>query len=179
MVRNSELKKDLVELRHRMDLLDRTLVVANPDSPRSAEVFDGLRKTIIHSLKASQILWASLAQVDQVAADSDDVDMVRAKISELLGQAGVQKLYSYEAQPSAFDRVGEGPVARVVKPAYVVPGELSEIARGVVELSEPAEEKVSKPVEVASDRDEEVTINDSSDAEADSKETNDEVGDAK
>ncbi len=135
MVRNRELKNDLMELNHRLELIYTALVVSNPDSPMAVDAYEGLRRTVVNSFKASQALQALLAQLDSLASTTDDVDPIRAKLAELMSQYGIVKLTRYEDRPDAFDRIGEGPPYVATKPAYVTSPELPPVQMGVVETA--------------------------------------------
>lgn len=133
MVRNSELKHDLVELNHRLDLIETVLLVSNPDSPMAAEAYNGLRKTIIQSLQATQALYATIAQLDTLASATDNTDDIRVKLAELMSQYRLIKLEDYDTRPDAFERVGQGSSYTVTKPAYVASPDMPAIQMGVAE----------------------------------------------
>ena len=126
----------LEQMQHRLDLIDRTLVVNNPDSPRAAEVFDGLRKQVARSVKVTQLLEASVAQLDDLVHSTSDPQLIQAKTAELLAQAGVVKVQDAATiDPSAFQVVGEGDIRLVVRPAYVTAAEGAIVMQGVIELA--------------------------------------------
>ncbi len=133
MVRNSELKHDLIELNHRLDLIETVLIVSNPDSAMAADAYSGLRKTILHSFQATQALHATIAQFDSLAWATDDIDDIRVKAAELMSQYQVTKLDDYDARPDAFERIGEGPAYAVTKPAYIASPSMPPIQLGVAE----------------------------------------------
>ncbi len=138
MVRNRELKSDLVELNHRLDLIETVLVVSNPESPMAANAYTGLRKTIVQSLQATQALHATIAQLDSLAAATDNVEDIQVKLSELMSQYGVTKVEQYEDRPDAFERIGNGSRYTVTKPAYVASQEMPAIQMGVAEAVDDA-----------------------------------------
>jgi hypothetical protein len=128
MIRNRELKQEL-------ELIKTILLVSNPDSPVAAEAYDGLRKTIVGSIKATQVLEASLAQLDQISRSTDDMQDIRIKLRELMAVAKVELVVDYDRYRDAFDVIGSGSVQTVTKPAYVAVDRGAVVTRGVLELS--------------------------------------------
>ena len=140
MVSNRELKNEILQLQHQVAVMigrmDAAVVVSSPDSPMAASAYNGLRKTVIQSLQATQVLQAAIAQLDSVAEATTDVEVVRAKISELMMQYGIRKLDDYDERPDAFERLGQGIAYRVTRPAYVASPEMPAIQMGVAEAVE-------------------------------------------
>jgi len=136
MVRNRELKRDLDELRHQIELIRTVVMVSNPDSIMAADAYEGLRKTILRSLSATQALHAALADLDKVASSTTDIEFIRVKLSELLAQYGIQKVTRYEDRPNAFEPIGPGPRFSVTKPAYVTESHLPPVVMGVAETTD-------------------------------------------
>jgi hypothetical protein len=136
MISNRDLKRDLSELNHRLDMIQTVLLVSNPDSPVAADAYEGLRRTVIQSLSATKALYAAIAQLDAVAASTDEVDAVRVKLNELMTQYGIRRIDRYEDRPDAFERIGSGPSYVATKPAYVASAETPPVMMGVAESAE-------------------------------------------
>ncbi|MCL1595695.1 MAG: hypothetical protein M3132_15220 [Actinomycetia bacterium] len=145
MVRNRELKSDLIELNHRLDLIQTVLVVSNPESPMAANAYTGLRKTIVQSLQATQALHATIAQLDSLATATDNIEDIQVKLGELMSQYGVTKVELYEERPDAFERIGSGSRYTVTKPAYVASPEMPAIQMGVAEATNDVAPTVVSP----------------------------------
>jgi hypothetical protein len=151
MVRNRELKSDLVALNHRLDLIETVLVVSNPDSPMAANAYTGLRKTIVQSFQATQALRATIAQLDSLATATDNIEDIQVKLAELMSQFGVTKVEQYEDRSDAFERIGSGSRYTVTKPAYVASPEMPAILMGVAEATDdipPTVVSPEQPIEV-------------------------------
>jgi hypothetical protein len=137
MVRNSELKRDLQELGHRLDLIQTVIMVSSPESPVAAEAYEGLRRTVVQSMSATKVLHSALAQLDILAHTTDDITLIRAKLAELLMHAGIDKVARFDDRPDAFERIGDGPDFKATRPAYVTTLELPPVAMGVAETISP------------------------------------------
>lgn len=136
MVSNRDLQRDLVELGHHLEMIKTVLIVSNPDSPMAADAYNGLRRTVVQSLQSTQILHAAIAQLDSISTATHDIEVIRAKLGELMAQYGIQKIYDYEARPDAFERVGKGNTYTAKKPAYVTSSEMPPIQMGVAEATD-------------------------------------------
>ena len=133
MIRNRELKREISALNHRLEMIQTVLLVSNPDSPMAADAYNGLRRTVVQSLQATQVLQAGIAQLDSIAAATDDIEIIRAKLGELMTLYGVTKIEQYDVRPDAFERIGQGSTYTVTKSAYVASPDMPAIQMGVAE----------------------------------------------
>lgn len=133
MVRNSELKRNFVEIDHRLEMIETILLISNPDSPVAADAYNNLCRLVGRSVNATVTLYAVIAQLDAIAAATDDIEIIRVKLSELMAQYGLSKVEEYDQRPDVFERIGKGPKYTVTKPAYVALSEELAIQMGVAE----------------------------------------------
>lgn len=111
-------------LESRLDLIDRTLVVKDPGSVRSAEAFEGLRKSIIAAVQERNAHIADLAQLDAHITAGASRETIVLLVGDLLRRAGVERIDRIDrtnAEHLQDFEVVEGSGARleVIEPAYV------------------------------------------------------------
>lgn len=109
----------LHELVHRIEKLESFFLVRDDGNARSAEAYDGLRRTVQAAMKTRTSLLVILAEVDRVLSEADSLDGPRRLVAQLLSQEGLTK--TTDATDLSAYRVigGEGDFLEVLQPAYV------------------------------------------------------------
>jgi hypothetical protein len=140
-------------LDHRLDKLELYFTIRDPGTSRSAEAYDGLRKSLIAAYKGTQIHMAQLAQLHRAAESADSLAPIIAKLGEFMQQMGVVVIAdpntvgvdpSQASFTELFDvtQAGNGPLV-VDQPAYVSisDGKIDMVvSRGVAHFEEAASE---------------------------------------
>lgn len=126
--RAKALENDLAQVARLVDRIDRNVerielatLVREPDTPLSADAYDGLRKQVIAATGARNAHLHQLVQFDVALRAGASADDLRALVAEWFGQASVQIVDDASVE-QAFEFVGDGDgdgAARVVDPAYV------------------------------------------------------------
>lgn len=155
-------KRYLQQIYELLQRLDAAIIVRDPGSARSAEVFDGLRKTIIRSGKSHRSHVAHLLTLKDSLDREADIALVRNRVNDFLAELGIEYIYDVD-YPSAFEVIGgTGDDLELVEPAIVeidTEGEESIYQRGKarrvarpinVERLHPSEKPVDR--DVASDQ---------------------------
>jgi hypothetical protein len=98
------------ELSHKLDLIERVLMVREPGSVKAADAYEGLRR---------QAHLAHLAQLDAAVRRGATTEALRGLLRDLMQQAGLQTIDD-PAQRDAFEVVeGKGDQLEVLEPAHV------------------------------------------------------------
>jgi len=112
-------KRYLEEIWMLLNKLDAAVVVRDPGNARSAEVFEGLRRTIIQSGKSHRSHVAHLLALQESLDRGATLDLIKNRVSDFLRELGVEKLTSLEIR-DAFEIVGgTGDGLQLVEPAIV------------------------------------------------------------
>mgnify|MGYP001352658425 CR=1 FL=1 len=116
-----------------VERLDVALTVRDPGNARSAEAYDGLRKTVAAASSDRRRLTAQLVEIhDRVTRGTSNADLA-SLADEWTRQAGLTRDDS-GARPDAFDVVsGEGEGFSVVQPAWIDDLNQSIVRRGQAE----------------------------------------------
>jgi hypothetical protein len=114
-----KVREQLRELEHKLDILEVYFTIRDPGTARSAEAFDGLRKTLINANKTVLVHRGHLIELDRLTSTTDDIGLVRVKVSELMQQMGIDRFASPDS-PDAYE-ITEGThgILRVDRPAYI------------------------------------------------------------
>ncbi len=126
-----KVRDQLREVEHKLDILDLHLTIRDPGTVRSADVFEGLRKSVINANNHLRTHMVHLVELDRVAHATDDIEVLRAKLGEYLREVGVAR-YQGTDQPEAYVIAEGDPLQQLVvdHPAYIAStGEL--VAQGV------------------------------------------------
>jgi len=140
-----KVREQLREVEHKLDILEVYFTIRDPGTARSAEAFEGLRKTLINANKTVQIHRGHLIELDRLASTIDDIGLMRVKVSELMQQMGIGRFASLDS-PDAYEITGgTGGVLQVDRPAYVdfQSGQL--LARGSAHYEPSAPSSASGP----------------------------------
>jgi len=112
-------KRYLQQIYELLQRLDAAIIVRDPGSARSAEVFDGLRKTIIRSGKSHRSHVAHLLTLKDSLDREADIALVRNRVNDFLAELGIKYIYDVD-YPSAFEVIGgTGDDLELVEPAIV------------------------------------------------------------
>lgn len=117
-----------------VERLDVALTVRDPGNARSAEAYDGLRKTVAAAASDRRRLTAQLVEIhDRVTRGTSSADLA-SLADEWTRQAGLTRDDSGE-RPDAFDVVGgEGEGFSVIQPAWIDDLNQSIVRRGQAEF---------------------------------------------
>ena len=106
-----------------LERLDSAVVVKDPGSARSADAFEGLRRTIIQNAKSHRVHVAHLIALDESIWSGATIELIRFRVAEYLRELGVERLED-SSVPEAFDIVGDGQGEfEVLEPAISERGE--------------------------------------------------------
>lgn len=112
-------KRYLEEIWMLLNKLDAAVVVRDPGNARSAEVFEGLRRTILQSGKSHRSHVAHLLALQESLERGATLDLIKNRVSDFLRELGVEKLTSLEIREN-FEIVGGiGDGLELVEPAIV------------------------------------------------------------
>lgn len=82
-------RKRFDELERQLDKIEVYLIVNDPNTPNSAETYDGLRKVLQQAYKGTQSHMAHLALLHRAASAANSLDPVLAKLREFMDQTGI------------------------------------------------------------------------------------------
>jgi hypothetical protein len=112
-------KRYLREILDLVQRLDAAVVVRDPGNARSAEVFDGLRRTIIQSGKSHRSHVAHLLALQESLDRGANLELIRNRVGDFLRELGVEKFTNLEFR-DAFEIIGgSGEGLELVEPAIV------------------------------------------------------------
>lgn len=125
-----KVREQLREVEHKLDILEVYFTIRDPGTARSAEAFDGLRKTLINANRTAQVHRGHLIELDRLTSTTDDIGLVRVKVSELMQQMGIDRFTSPDSPDNYEITGGTGGVLQVDRPAYVDLQSRQLLARG-------------------------------------------------
>lgn len=141
-------KRYLEEIWMLLNKLDAAVVVRDPGNARSAEVFEGLRRTILQSGKSHRSHVAHLLALHESLERGATLDLIKNRVSDFLRELGVEKLTSLEIR-DAFEVVGgTGDGLQLVEPAIVE--RLSDGSLSVIQLGKAKRIEIPKESPVVS-----------------------------
>jgi hypothetical protein len=112
-------RRYLERIENLLNRLDAAVVVRDLGNARSAEVFEGLRKTIIRSGKSHRSHIAHLLALQESLDRGATLNLIKNRVSDFLRELGVEKLTSLEMR-DWFEIVGgTGDGLELVEPAIV------------------------------------------------------------
>lgn len=112
---------DVVQLLQR---LDAAVVVRDPGNARSAEAFEGLRKTILAAGKARRAHIAHLLSLSDSIGRGASLETISERISDFLDEIGLRHVTDV-THPEWFDTTeGEGDSLECLTPAVVDESEI-------------------------------------------------------
>lgn len=102
-----------------LERIDAAIVVRDLGNARSAEAFDGLRKSILMATKSRRTHISHLVSLDESIRNGGSLDLVKARLAEYLNELGIERLTDLR-HLECFDVVGdsEGEI-EVLEPAVV------------------------------------------------------------
>jgi hypothetical protein len=129
-------KEQLQHIRVLLERLDAAVVVRDPGNARSAEAFDGLRKSVLVSSKNHRTHIAHLLSLADSMERGASNELIRERVNDFLFELGVKRI-SELVHPEMFEILevveGEKDGFEVLEPAIVEQlenGELSIIRLG-------------------------------------------------
>lgn len=112
-------KRYLREILDLLQRLDAAVVVRDPGNARSAEVFDGLRRTILQTGKSHRSHIAHLLALQESLDRGANLELIRNRVGDFLRELGVEKFTNLEFR-EAFEIIGgSGEGLELVEPAIV------------------------------------------------------------
>lgn len=106
-----------------LERLDAAVVVKDPGSTRSADAFEGLRRTVIQAAKSHRVHVAHLIALDESIRSGATIELIKLRVAEYLRELGVEWLED-SSFPEAFDIIGDSQgELEVLEPAIVERGE--------------------------------------------------------
>ena len=137
-------KKYLQEIHDLVLRLDAAVVVRDPGNARSAEVFEGLRRTIIQTGKSHRSHIAHLLALQESLERGASIELVKNRVGDFLRELGIEKLTNLEFRDAFEITGGTGEGLELIEPAIVErlsDGSLSVIALGKARRTEIAKEQ--------------------------------------
>lgn len=102
-----------------LERLDASLIVRDPGNSRSAEAFDGLRKSILQSSKNRRMHVSHLLSLSDSIERGADYQLVKDRVSDYMLELGISKS-SDLSNPDFFEITGgEGEYLRCEVPAVI------------------------------------------------------------
>jgi len=140
-------KRYLERIEILLNKLDAAIVVRDPGNARSAEVFEGLRRTIIQSGKSHRSHVAHLLALQESLDRGATLDLIRNRVNDFLKELGVEKLSNLQIK-DAFEIVGgTGDGVELIEPAVVE--RLSDGSLSVIQLGKAKRFDIPKPPQEA------------------------------
>jgi len=116
-----------------LERLDVALITRDPGNVRSADAYDGLRRTVAASASDRRRMVAQLAELHDRVAGGTSIEDLASLLEEWTTQAGLVRLVTFD-RPDAFDVVGsDGDDLRVVRHAWIDDVNGTVVRRGQVE----------------------------------------------
>lgn len=112
-------RNQLRDIESLLERIDAAIVVRDLGNARSAEAFDGLRKSILMATKSRRTHISHLVSLDESIRNGGSLDLVKARLAEYLNELGIERLTDLR-HLECFDVVGdsEGEI-EVLEPAVV------------------------------------------------------------
>lgn len=124
--RLAAIEEDLASMAGMLQRIEAALVVRDPGTARSAEAFDGLRKTVQAAMRERRAHLAHLVQLSDSLERGATVETIGALATEWCQQAGVQR-WGDATRAEYFEIVeGDGPTLEVIRDAWVETSESGE-----------------------------------------------------
>jgi hypothetical protein len=115
----SGMSRDLGDLSHKLDLIERDLLLRDPGSAKAADAYEGLRKQVVAAVSERQAHLAHLAHLDAALHRGESAEELQLLVGEFLQQAGLLRIDD-PRHPEAYEVVdGDGENLVVLAPAYV------------------------------------------------------------
>lgn len=109
----------LVEISRLLNRLDAAVVVREPGNARAAEVFDGLRRTIVQASKSNRSHIAHLLTLRESLDRNASLDLVKNRVDDFLRELGIELSHDVSDR-DAFDVVGgNGDFLELIEPAVI------------------------------------------------------------
>lgn len=102
-----------------LERVEASLVVRDPGNSRSAEAFDGLRKSLLQSSKNRRIHVSHLLSLSDSIERGAEYQLIKDRVSDFLSEMGVSR--TSDVSRTEFFEVtgGDGPYLECVVPAVV------------------------------------------------------------
>jgi len=140
-------KRYLERIEILLNKLDAAVVVRDPGNARSAEVFEGLRRTIIQSGKSHRSHVAHLLALQESLDRGATLDLIRNRVNDFLKELGVEKLSNLEIKDKFEIVGGTGDGVELIEPAVVE--RLSDGSLSVIQLGKAKRFDIPKPPQEA------------------------------
>ena len=102
-----------------LERLDASLIVRDPGNSRSAEAFDGLRKSILQSSKNRRMHVSHLLSLSDSIERGADYQLIKDRVSDFMLELGVGRSMDL-SNPDFFEiSQGDGDFLECVEPAIV------------------------------------------------------------
>jgi hypothetical protein len=115
-------KEQIHQIRLLLERLDAAVVVRDPGNARSAEAFDGLRKSILVSSKNHRTHIAHLLSLSDSLERGGSIELIRERVNDFLFELGVKRV-SEPLHLEMFEIIevieGENDGFEVLEPAIV------------------------------------------------------------
>lgn len=112
-------RSQLSRIENLLQRLDAAVVVRDPGSARSAEMYEGLRKQIIQSGKNHRMHLSHLIALQESIERGADIELIRDRVNDYLNELGVKKT-SDTTYIDSFEIVeGEGSNFECIEPAVI------------------------------------------------------------
>lgn len=113
------LYEQLSGLSHKLDLIERVLMVREPGSVKAAEAYEGLRRQVVAAVDQRQTHLAHLAQFDVALQRGESAEDLSRLVGDFFQQAGLLRVDD-PMHTDAYEVVGgKGDHLVVLAPAYV------------------------------------------------------------
>lgn len=86
-------KAQIHQIRLLLERLDAAVVVRDPGNARSAEAFDGLRKSILVSSKNHRTHLAHLLSLSDSLERGGSIELIRERVNDFLFELGVKRVF--------------------------------------------------------------------------------------
>ena len=131
MISRREFRASQGELKSLLDRIEVALLVRDPGSAKSAEAYDGLRKTVAASARDRRQHLVQLAELADAIEREATIETLRQRTAEWCAQAGLVRVDEF-SDPEWFEITGgEGDVLVVDAPAWVDQAASSVVKRGL------------------------------------------------
>ena len=99
-------RSQLRNIENLLQRLDAAIVVRDLGNARSADAFEGLRKSILVAAKSRRTHISHLVSLDESIRNGGSLDLVKARLGEYLNELGIERLTDLR-HLECFDIVGD------------------------------------------------------------------------
>lgn len=115
-----QLVEQLQRLEMHNEFMREILTARDPSSPEALRAFTALRRKIDETVDARNDLFVLIAQLHNLVAQTDDIDVIRRRLEEAAQMVGLKQIDQYDpTHPEWFEVFGDDGELAVKQPAFI------------------------------------------------------------